>query len=215
MPRICYIILSCAPLLKTRVKWQRSSWLQHVPADSYRILTGAIKSTEPNVVCTSVGDNYESCPRRYYEYIRNNDLLEYDWIFFVDDDTFVFPKRLEDYLASMNPDELIYTGRALNWPIHFMSGGAGFGLSKETYRSLRAYLIDAPTVGFHKNGDTTMGMWIGHIPNVVFKNSRLLNGSIATHGDSSPISEAITYHYVTEELFKEYGKHLTVPKEDL
>jgi hypothetical protein len=191
--------------LETRLKWQRASWLSNI--DSYIVLTGSIGSIDPKVACMNVGDNYESCPYRYYQYIKENDLASYDWIVFVDDDTFVFPKRLEAYLATLDNSLELYVGHILTYPITFMSGGAGFCLTKTAYKSLRDYLLNThrKQIRFEINGDVTMGVWINLIPNIKLINSNKFNGSPHMHHKSTKTDVAITYHYVTEELFKTYG----------
>ena len=202
---IFYVILSCKPFLETRLKWQRASWLRNI--DSYIVLTGSIGSTDPKIGCMNVSDGYESCPHRYYQYIRENSLEIYDWIVFVDDDTFVFPKRLETYLGTLDTSLPLYVGHTLTYPITFMSGGAGFCLTKVAYKGLRDYLLNTERnlVNFESNGDVTMGIWIKLIPNIQLINSNKFNGSPHTHHESTKTDVAFTYHYVTEELFKTYG----------
>ena len=202
---IFYVILSCKPFLETRLKWQRASWLSNI--DSYIVLTGSIGSTDPKIGCMNVGDNYESCPHRYYQYIKENELASYEWIVFVDDDTFVFPKRLETYLGSLDNSLELYVGHTLTHPITFMSGGAGFCLTRHAYKSLRDYFLNTERkqIMFQKNGDVTMGSWIKLIPTIKLINSNKFNGSPHTHHQSTKTDVAITYHYVTEELFKTYG----------
>ena len=165
---IFYIILSCKPFLETRLKWQRASWLLNI--DSYIVLTGSIGSTDPKVGCMNMGDNYESCPHRYHQYIRENDLASYDWVVFVDDDTFVFPKRLQNYLGTLDNTLALYVGHTLTHPITFMSGGAGFCLTRGAYKSLRDYLLDNPkkNIQFEKNGDVTMGVWMKKLPPIKY-----------------------------------------------
>ena len=208
--RIEFIILSCGPLLATRGEWQRSTWLRRIPVDSFVFLTGLNDASGANIVKMQMGDGYETCPYRYYEYIRREAYEGCDWIVFVDDDTFVFPRRLEEYLRGLDKEKPQYVGRLLDWPIYFMSGGAGFCLNAAAYRRLRAYLLETPRekVAMEQNGDVTMGAWIEAAGGIDKVDSRLFNGCIATHHESSPIEEAITYHYVTKELFEEYGGRL-------
>jgi len=207
MVSVGYIILSCKPFLKTRAKWQRETWLSKVPQDSYVFLTGAIGSNEPNVVNMNLADSYETCPYRYYQYIQQNDMSKYDWVVFPDDDTFIFPERLHSLLEGLDASKRQYVGRALTWPIMYMSGGASFALSRAAYAALREYLLVTPRekIEFHKNGDITMGLWLKYIDSVERVDSHLFNGSPHTHGESSKTNVAISYHYVTEDLFTMYG----------
>jgi len=155
----------------------------------------------------NTGDGYESCPERYYQYIRKNELLMHDWIVFVDDDTFMFPKRFQAYLKGFDYSKSLYIGRTLTFPLQFMSGGAGFALSKAAYAELRKYLLSTPKedVEFHENGDVTMGIWIEKGCKAEYIHCEYLNGSPHTYVDSCGMSEAFSYHYVTEELFRVYG----------
>jgi hypothetical protein len=209
-PKILYIILSCGPLLATRGEWQRRSWLAHIPANSYLFLTGHHDVSGANIIKMNMGDGYESCPHRYYEYIRREALEGWDWVVFVDDDTFVFPRRLEAFLSGFDAAKPLYIGRLLDWPTYFMSGGAGFCLSAAAYAQLRTYLLETARaeLQFELNGDVTMGVWILANPVIERVNSRRFNGCIATHHESCPLEDGITYHYVTKELFEEYGKLL-------
>jgi hypothetical protein len=181
---IFYIILSCARFLETRLKWQRNSWLSGI--ESYVVLTGSINSTDPKVACMNTSDAYDSCPKRYYQYIRENDLSAYDWIVFVDDDTFIFPKRFEAYLESLDASTSLFIGRTITWPIMYMSGGAEFTLSKVAYKELRDYLIHTPkeNIQFQKNGDVTMGVWINKIGLAKYVECEYLSGTAHLHKDS-------------------------------
>lgn len=204
---IKYILLSCERFLKTRVQWQRDSWISTVPS-TYVYLTGNIQTDDPNVACMKTDDGYESCPKRYYQFIRENDLLE-DWIVFADDDTFIFTDRLEDYLSRLNATRSLYIGRGLtHLPIYYMSGGAGFVLSKTAYTALRHYLLETPieTVMFDRHGDVSMGLWLKKVQGLEYLNSTLFNCCTHTHNECSNMDLAISYHYVTEDLFRLYGE---------
>jgi len=244
MCSIGYIILSCKPFLKTRAKWQRDTWLSKVPQDSYVFLTGAIGSTEPNVICMNDNDSYESCPERYYQYIKETDMSKYDWVVFPDDDTFIFPERLHNLLQELDHTKRMYIGRQaimelvyipnrMSIPITrdaynnlvalnaispnegthldfvYMSGGAGFVLSRATYTALREYLLSTPKeeIKFHGNGDVTMGLWLKFIDTIEAINCTRLNPH-NLDDESSKTDVAISYHYLNEELFMMYGKML-------
>lgn len=207
MSHIGYVILSCKPFLKTRAAWQQNTWLSKVPQDSYMFLTGAIGSTEPNVVNTNLADSHETCPKRYYQYIQQNTMSKYDWVVFVDDDTYVFHERLKKLLEGLDPSKRHYVGNVVTWPVMYMCGGAGFALSRAAYAALREYLLITPRekMQFHEKADVSMGMWLKCIDGLVRIDSNLFNTSTHTHCESSKPDVAISYHYVTEELFGLYG----------
>jgi hypothetical protein len=206
MVSIAYVILSCKPFLKTRAKWQQDTWLSKVPQDSYVFITGAIGSNEPNVVNINVADSHETCPRRYYQYIQQNDMSKYDWVTFIHDDTFIFHERLKKLLEGLEANKQQYIGSEVSWPVMYMCGGAGFVLSRKAYSALREYLLvtQSENVEFHNSSDVTMGLWLKNIDGLQRVNSKLFNSSTHTHGESSKMDVAISYHYVTEELFTMY-----------
>ena len=209
--RIAYIILSCAPYLKTRAVWQRNTWQKFVdPHDVYYIV-GRTDISGEQVYGYPVGDGYECCPHKYIAFFKDQELPQYDWLFFIDDDTFIFPKRLITYLEGFDSTMLYYIGRELDWPELFMSGGAGFALSRPAYKALHDYICDTPQdkIPIHGNGDVSMGIWMKNVQSVNRVNCMNLNACIDGHHTSSPPEVALTYHYVTEELFAEYFKRLS------
>ncbi len=208
--RIAYIILSCAPYLKTRAVWQRNTWQKLVNPDDIFYIVGRTDISGEQVYGYPVGDGYELCPHKYIAFFKDKGLQEYDWLFFIDDDTFVFPKRLAAYLQEFDCTKRYYIGRELDWPELFMSGGAGFALSRSAYSALRQYINATPQdkVPIHLNGDVSMGIWMKYITDLKRVNCLNLNAAIDTHHTSSPPEKALTYHYVTEDLFAEYAKRL-------
>lgn len=67
-----------------------------------------------------------------------------DFVFLVNDHTYVIPERLEKFLADRSPDEPLYAGRALadNNGLAFNSGAAGYALSRRTLTDLVRRLDD-------------------------------------------------------------------------
>jgi hypothetical protein len=74
-------------------------------------------------------------------------LIDYDWYCFIDDDTFLNIKNLHNLLQKYNSEESLYIGsscRGYNPPF-YMSGGAGFVLSKSLYLKLLKQNADNST----------------------------------------------------------------------
>jgi hypothetical protein len=163
---ICYISLTCEKYFDTRATWQKTYcklpnlyYLSH-KMDPKNNVYGWVDET---------GDDYNSCPLKYISFFKNVD-LDYDWYVFIDDDAFVFHERMVKELEQHNPSEALYIGNPLFHlhPLVFMSGGAGFILSKPTYQSLKEYVRKTDLETLRKGrdmwaGDVSVGQWIRNI----------------------------------------------------
>lgn len=73
---------------------------------------------------------------RAFQHIYQHHLDEADWFLKADDDTFVVIENLDLVLSKYDPEEPLYLGRRFSPFIKqgYMSGGAGYVLSKEALR---------------------------------------------------------------------------------
>ena len=215
--RICYVALTCEAYLKTRAVWQRETWLSAIdPEDSYVYLSALSHPEDPHILGCGTADDYQSCPAKYIAFFKGWDLSGFDWYFFVDDDTFVFPHRLKAELAKHDASEYVYIGCEGNRCIPYMSGGAGFGLSAPLYTALVAghrsgavYTPERVDGDAYQYGDVRMGGWIYNLP--VPTSRRALprvSGMPLDHPGSPPLETALTSHYMKEEHFRAYHRVL-------
>jgi hypothetical protein len=209
--KICYVILACEKYRNTRCVWQKNTWLKDVEADpesNYYWIHAQPDQSNNHIVGYNTTDDYFSCPIKYKSFIQNNELTEYDYIFFCDDDTFVFHDRLKQLLNNYNPNESYLLGHWLQHEKYFptMSGGAGFALTRELYKRVREYL------GFYNNlpmlaqSDITLCLWIHMMGNYKWED---LQGKVHpenhlkyNYTDIQP--HHLSFHYVTEDLFNYY-----------
>jgi hypothetical protein len=230
--RVAYLILTCEKYKDTRRVWQRNTWLRQVNPNDYFFLTANKNPDDINTSGWGAPDDYASAPLKYYHFLKHMPLDEYDWIVFCDDDTFIFPKRLESYLAIKHPYELLYIGRCIdfvpielnagnrvNRPMKYMSGGAGFIVSQALYTLIHNHVkqntplsMDGETLvehteGFPVYGDVYIGAIIEQIKQQV-KHIELPYLNYSSTTDMYPIEDAISFHYATEEIFKLYGSFL-------
>jgi len=124
-----------------------------------------------------------------------SDLLEkYEWVIFVDDDTFVNAKLLKENLQFFDANSV--HGRLINcWhpdlSLYYPSGGAGFVMSTKLIKDIKGQLQYLKT-GF---GDVTLGIFfrekkINLIQNDLFKSHTPNDENI------SDVENYFTFHYI-------------------
>jgi hypothetical protein len=205
--KLCYIVLTCENYLKTRVKWLLENCFYNV--EQHDIYFLSCKKTDPNVYGWDTDDNYESCPLKYIRFFQNMK-LDYDWYYFMDDDTFIFPERLNKFVMNYNKDDPLYIGHRCenySFPI-FMSGGAGFLLTKPLYLSLVEYIRNTPEKELLVSiyGDYLMGLWLSNIEKQVICNKLFYP---TTHNNDYELNNCISFHYLkTEEQYKFYNNFI-------
>ena len=197
---ICYIIITCEKYIDTRLKWQLNTSLKEIPKkDIYAISCKMGK--ESYIYGWNTADDYDSCAMKYYMFITNMD-IEYDYYMFIDDDTFVFPSRVINWLNQYDKNKPYYMGCKLNYrPQIAMSGGAGFILSNPAYNALKGHLCSLEEFKGTLPSDIKIAQWLDKIyclnsedpltyicDNVFFNSCR--RGDLLTCG---------TQHYLKEE----------------
>ena len=205
--KICYIVLTCEKYLPTRIEWQNSTFFQKV--DKKDIFFISCKSSGENVYGWNTEDDYQSCPIKYIKFFMNMD-IDYDWYIFIDDDTYMNTTNLTKYLKNYDPTKKYYIGssRFDKWRVKYMSGGAGFCLSKSLYNSITEYIRSKNNMQelyFNFNGDVTLGSWVNHIPDVLYVHENRFYAQ--KHKSENQLFEFISFHYLnTKEDFEFYYK---------
>ena len=144
--RILYVIQSCDNYVETRCKTSVETWVTKINHKSdYIILTS--NSNKEKTFSTKTRDDYWSLPDKWTVFLRRYDFSNYDWIFCIDDDNFVFPERLENYINqnNFNPNEPVVIGsrhcdfREMGDVI--FCGGGGILMSKKSIEILIEHII--------------------------------------------------------------------------
>jgi len=204
--KICYIILTCELFLPTRAQWQNSTFLQKV--DKKDVYFISCKMSGENVYGWDTPDDYHSCPLKYMLFIRNMNITDYDWYVFIDDDTYMNTPNLNLFLDNYDSSQLFYIGskRFDQWNVKYMSGGAGFCLSKPLYAKLADYVrskSEYSELYFNYNGDVTLGSWVSNIPDVIHVDDDKFSAS--KHNNDEQLNGFISFHYLkTKEEFDFY-----------
>ncbi len=210
--KICYVILACQKYKETRCVWQSNTWLKDVEADDdadYFWIHANPDHSNKHIVGYNTSDDYFSCPIKFKLFIQNNELSNFDYVFFCDDDTFVYHNRLKSLLSKYDAKDSYLLGHWLQHEKQFpvMSGGAGFALTKELYRRIREYINNYNNLPMLAQSDITLCLWIHMMGNYKWED---LCGKV--HPDnhlklnySSIEPHHVSFHYVTEELFNYYN----------
>lgn len=188
--------MTCDAYLKTRCQWAKATWLRQARDVVY---LGSHMDESQSMVGWDTGDAYDACPLKVLSFCRNFDASAYDWVVIVDDDTFMFPRRLEAYLSTMSPAEPLYVGTPWDaFGVHYMSGGAGCCLSRELFRRIQTYTRELPTSALHiaLYSDVCLGHWCTRV-NATYVESSRFCGTYTIEGADTCISR----HYAKEDGF--------------
>jgi len=212
--KICYIISTCDKYLDSRVKYQMDIMFKNINKEDIYYLT-----SQANIDKRQFGWNTLDDPKnitwKYIHFIFNMQIHEkYDWFVFIDDDTFVFDLRLQKMLKQYNSEENFYIGKELDHIKKdfglYMSGGAGYALSKALYKLIYQYVINNGINNSFKHwcDDLCIGLWIQDIAKenkVIQINNDLFH--IGLQKDDSELKTAITIHKVfNEDQYSFYQK---------
>lgn len=134
--RILCWVMTAPQNLKTKAQHVKSTWSRHC---NVVVFTSSVDDADfPTVgLNTSEGrDQLYWKTIRAFHYVYQQHGHEADWFFKADDDTYVNVDNLRWILANHTADEPIYFGRRFRPYVKqgYMSGGAGYVLSKEALR---------------------------------------------------------------------------------
>jgi hypothetical protein len=223
MHSIAYIILTCEKYLTTRVSWQLQTCFKYVNKNNCYYLSckpSLINNTKIHGWNTS--DDYRSCPDKYIAFFKNLN-IDYDWYVFLDDDTFVFPNRINELLSKYNSKKIIYIGNILTHlrEMKYMSGGAGFIISKPTYLLIRDFINNSSINNIQKKyyeqlyGDVSFGIWVKLINEKLSTEKKELIELCHTDflypytcNNTTQLKTYASFHYITtREQFDYYNKY--------
>jgi len=167
--RICFIIMTSHIYLNTRVKWQLATFFQDFNRNDLYYIS-CKSGPDPWIYgyhpadCGQDHDRFNKPSHKYLEFYKNMN-LNYDFYVYIDDDTYVFIKRLRALLTYFDKTKAYYMGNMVGPKLHNMHGGSGFVLTKPTYLLLRSYVIKkfSSHSKLHVHGDTQTAMWIKEI----------------------------------------------------
>ncbi|KAK5855503.1 hypothetical protein PBY51_005600 [Eleginops maclovinus] len=133
--RILCWVMTMPTHLESRVQHVRATWARHCD----RVLYMSSQTTDFPTVGLNVSEGRENLywkTIRAFQYIHRHHLDDADWYLKADDDTFVVTDNLRRTLSKFDTEKPWYLGRRFHPFLKkgYMSGGAGYVLSKEALR---------------------------------------------------------------------------------
>ena len=134
--RILCWVMTGPRTLETKARHVRATWARHCNVALFM-------SSEPDEAFPAVGLPVQEGRHQLYwktirafQYVHQHHLGQADWFLKADDDTFVVVANLRWLLAGRSPERPVYFGKRFRPFVKqgYMSGGAGYVLSKEALR---------------------------------------------------------------------------------
>ncbi len=194
--KILYVILTCAQNAH-RQQYQKDTWLKGV---DYVYLD------------KPVGEEiYNNAPLKYIEFF-NRYASEYDWLFFCDDDTFVFTGRLYKLLESYKliPEDskhLMIGFKGGTFALHSLqiewcSGGAGFAINSDCALNIQDHLDYTPHPLITHETDISLAIWATMATdNLTVIDNKKFSPFKPLDAKAQGMHDCITYHYCNREDF--------------
>jgi hypothetical protein len=190
--KVCYVILTCEAYQPTRCQLIRDTWLKRIgSADAWFLSARA--NPEARVLGWNTLDTYDSCPIKYQQFFLNLP-GSYDWYVFCDDDTYLFPERLEPLLGDPSRPQCIgMLARKPDLP-PYMAGGPGFLLSSAAVAYLPEACRTIPIQSLYS--DVMIGIWLKDTPTEFIDNPLFFNYPHDHPLGGGDPRTACGYHYV-------------------
>ncbi|XP_061080830.1 glycoprotein-N-acetylgalactosamine 3-beta-galactosyltransferase 1 [Conger conger] len=133
--RVLCWVMTAPKNLQKKARHVRATWTKRCD----KVLFMSSQETEFPTVGLNVSEGRTQLywkTIRAFQYIHKNHLGDADWFLKADDDTYVVLDNLRYLLSKHDPERPIYFGRRFRpfVPQGYMSGGAGYVLSKEALR---------------------------------------------------------------------------------
>jgi hypothetical protein len=222
--KIKFITITCEKYHNTRVDTIRKTWGNN--QDIWFL--SDMNMGDDIIGYDYLQRGYENIWMKYSELLKKTTSYEYDWYFFTDDDTFVNIDNINDLLKNYNSDDAIcightgalnsdgkdmdgnftgfpmssIVGKDVDLPLYYVSGGAGFILSRKSMNLVCDYLrsLETHQIPGSYNSDVTFGFWLrnSEIRVVDVLGFWWTNPKELNH-DYAKIESSYTYHYVNEK----------------
>ncbi len=193
MKKILYVILH-GSINKERYDNVKETWGNNVDTLFY----SDYEELNKNIIKVSDRNDYHSNEEKHINVLKyvNDNIKDYEWFFFCDDDTFVNTKKLESNLETFN--KISVNGSVINcWPsdynLNYCSGGAGYLIHHELLNIITKN-IKILNTGY---SDVTLGLHLKDL-NIEVIDSDLFKSQPPESFNYSDcdIKNRISFHYI-------------------
>jgi hypothetical protein len=193
MKKILYVILH-GSINKERYYNIKETWGSNVDTLFY----SDYEELDKNIIKVSNRNDYHSNEEKHINVLKfvNDNIKDYEWFFFCDDDTFVNTKKLETNLEIFNKNSV--NGSVINcwpsdWNLNYCSGGAGYLIHHELLNTITKN-IKILNTGY---SDVTLGLHLKDL-NIEVIDYNLFRSQSPTSFNYSDyeIKNFISFHYI-------------------
>lgn len=204
MKKVLYIILHTKKH-ESRFNNLVNTWLQ---GQDY-VFYSDHEDLENNIIKVTDDDSYHSNEPKFISVVNTlpEEYLNYEWYFFVDNDTFVNTKKLESILDSLNP-KVLHGQKIYSWArdksMPYLSGGAGILVHHTMYPHMRENLRNYGT-GY---SDVSLGCYMKEY-RIECVDDGLFWSQPPSHWriNMSEINHHVSFHYIQkyDEMMEMYN----------
>jgi len=214
---ILYIVLTCEKYWTERCPTLLGTWAKRIAQGDRLLFLSAKAEPGQGKLGFDTSDDYKSAPGKYREFIKHSKdvFSSYDWVFFCDDDTYVFPPKLRAELQLHDADTPICVGRqgVFSQPskifrpgrtFDFVSGGAGFAVSRKSMELLWGLIVHEKSKDHNYiYGDVTFGHWFRELGIALIDRADILRAQNPRHAENKDCDphRMISYHYCNDSDF--------------
>lgn len=203
---------------ETRIPVLEKTWTKHIDY----LYFSDYEDSEYDMIKTTNNSTYVGAGEKGINFlnmikdIECNDgkILDiYDWIFYVDDDTFVNVNNLKEFIktadknkiygyifdSEKNPDNPMYQRNVISKTAKFPSGGAGVLIGSEVLNKIPKFeLFVVPSFG-HDDVDMGLNFQMFDVEQIDPDLFNSQNPEFHSHGEDE-IKKSITYHHIDADL---------------
>lgn len=233
LDKTLFIVLTCDMYLDSRVHAIQNTWGKIANV----IFLTDTESTDKEILGYNTTKNYDGIQEKYLNLFTKYNFDNYDYYFFVDDDTFVnltnfskleLPSPNDNFSFMrklvLNPDGTDKDGNQTGYPLFKIkghnsnlplihpSGGAGYIVSQKTCKLIQNYLKEigslAPSSG---HGDVTLGFWIRNVnSHIIFSDILWWEKPEVCIEYGFDYKTFLTIHYITPKLMYDFNSKYNV-----